>query len=1398
MSAYRIKGEDGVIIDSTNYLELPKGADSGRPTNPRLGMIRFNTTATNRGVEAVVLVESQGNQALEWRRIAHLDVDGKLLTSQLPSSITGSLTYKGTWDASINDVNETSADVDPPLDPLPAPTGKVGFYYIVRVEGDGGGAANLAPVPSAPGAKYKKGDWIVSNGATWEKVDQSQITTTAAQTQFSINAMRTAHNIKASVSLQDGLDNLVEHALDRYGDTMRGTLTIGTDAEARILLANGSAAKPNLSFVSDTNTGVYWEKADTISFSTGGAKRAELGNTALTSTVLIKAADGTAATPAFTFTSNDNTGIFKAAANVIGLTTSGVERARAYERGFQALAFDADQGSATDAAYAFKGDNNTGMYSPAAEQIAFANNSVNTLTLKQTELQSNVQIKNINGVVGAPAYSFSSDAKSGMWLSAPGVVQLSANGVGIINFDTNSVNFTVQSLHANGTLAAPGIAFVSDPNTGFARTAEGVIDVVSNGVKILSYGGNGITTNSVTKLIDGTEAVPALVFASDEDTGIYKSATGTFSISADATNVASFAKGLTTYNSIVQLLPGTAAEPGLRLSAEKTGLFQSANKLGVSVAGVERLAVSNASVSTNTKFAAPAGSAAAPSITFGNDTNTGLYSVAADQIGITTNGTVATIFTNTEVVNKIQVRIPMGTLATPGLVFDGDTNTGIFRDGAVAAEDNITFCANGAKVFQVTPTYTNPLAPVKLINGTVAAPSLCFDGDVKSGLYFAGGTVKTTIAGVDRLSVSAGSIVANTTVAIGTNPLTLAKSSIQSTADGTIQFKAEHASTPFTFGVGTTVYSSIGPGSILLPTGTTAARPTGVNGMIRYNNDIKNMEGFIDGSWEELGGSGKITKSGTATAPAVTFGDDLNTGLFSDAADTVSVSAGGVKQVTVATTGTTFTKPITINTGTGSITIGSENTAYNHFKGTKPAYFDQCVESVGGFKVYNKDTALQPDGKIMENGKLLEDKYVPFHPGPYSTLIPEGSVQMQNTARLLWNYNSDWAGISFLNTGDSDTNSHMLFETGDNGTEYFKFAHRMSGATNNITWMDIKSTGITVPGKSNTLGDWAFTDGSMDYKGNSVITVTPTGDVIFNGGAAGGASGATAAYYVATKSGGEDSVASFSGPGKGGSYATMYNRHATFHTNINQSGSSYAPIISAKYINNTTGMGMYSIGILDENAANAGKLVFHHINSAGGSSNNLSWDGEDGTLSTAVISSPRIVSNSVVITGDTPMVTFQDTNQRSAFAHVNSNQFYILRGAINGSTWDPGPNNRHPMTLNLETGDVVFSGDVTAFSDRRLKKDIVDIDSTTALSKVLKLQGVNYKRIGNDTDRVQCGFIAQDLQKVIPEVVHVQPDEDSTLTVDYAKMNAYLVEAIKEQQKQIETLYKLIDQLMQK
>ena len=129
----------------------------------------------------------------------------------------------------------------------------------------------------------------------------------------------------------------------------------------------------------------------------------------------------------------------------------------------------------------------------------------------------------------------------------------------------------------------------------------------------------------------------------------------------------------------------------------------------------------------------------------------------------------------------------------------------------------------------------------------------------------------------------------------------------------------------------------------------------------------------------------------------------------------------------------------------------------------------------------------------------------------------------------------------------------------------------------------------------------------------------------------------------------------------------------------------------------------------------------------------------------------------------------------------------------NGATNDAGPNSRHPMVLNLDTGDVTFSGNITAYSDARLKKEVKDLGY--GLDEILKLRPVSFKRIGEDTDRTEMGFIAQEVREVMPEIVIEAQDEEKTLTMTYDKMVAPLVKAIQEQQDMINKLMSRVEEL---
>lgn len=111
-----------------------------------------------------------------------------------------------------------------------------------------------------------------------------------------------------------------------------------------------------------------------------------------------------------------------------------------------------------------------------------------------------------------------------------------------------------------------------------------------------------------------------------------------------------------------------------------------------------------------------------------------------------------------------------------------------------------------------------------------------------------------------------------------------------------------------------------------------------------------------------------------------------------------------------------------------------------------------------------------------------------------------------------------------------------------------------------------------------------------------------------------------------------------------------------------------------------------------------------------------------------------------------------------------------------------------------DSGNAIATGDVTAYSDRRVKENIHTIDN--ALDKVNNLRGVYYTRIDSEDKQRKVGVIAQETLEVLPEVVG--QDTDGMYNVAYGNITAVLIEAIKEQQKQIEELKELVNQLIKK
>ena len=111
-----------------------------------------------------------------------------------------------------------------------------------------------------------------------------------------------------------------------------------------------------------------------------------------------------------------------------------------------------------------------------------------------------------------------------------------------------------------------------------------------------------------------------------------------------------------------------------------------------------------------------------------------------------------------------------------------------------------------------------------------------------------------------------------------------------------------------------------------------------------------------------------------------------------------------------------------------------------------------------------------------------------------------------------------------------------------------------------------------------------------------------------------------------------------------------------------------------------------------------------------------------------------------------------------------------------------------------EDGNALFDGDVTAFSgdiasDIKLKKNVEDLNY--GLKDVLNIRPVSFDWKEKRNGKHDIGFIAQEIEKIIPEVVSevdTLNSEEKHKTVDYAKLTSVLIKAVQEQQEQINEL----------
>ena len=216
-------------------------------------------------------------------------------------------------------------------------------------------------------------------------------------------------------------------------------------------------------------------------------------------------------------------------------------------------------------------------------------------------------------------------------------------------------------------------------------------------------------------------------------------------------------------------------------------------------------------------------------------------------------------------------------------------------------------------------------------------------------------------------------------------------------------------------------------------------------------------------------------------------------------------------------------------------------------------------------------------------------------------------------------------------------------------------------------------------------------------------------------------------------------------------------------------------------LNYNASTNILTVPSLNGNAATATKLAtaitIGGVSFDGSASINLAGvnsAGNQNTSGNAATATTATLATAVTTTGNS-----DDSLQRIAF-HSQTSGSANLR--------NDGGLKYNPSTNLLSVG-----GDIIAFaSDERLKTNISPI--TDALFKVNSLNGFTYNfneiagELGFDTEIDYAGVSAQEVQKVLPEVVRPAPVDDNYITVQYDKLTALLIEAVKELSDKVEKL----------
>ena len=158
--------------------------------------------------------------------------------------------------------------------------------------------------------------------------------------------------------------------------------SLGLTTTVPLMVPDGTASSPALTFNNDLNSGIYSGGTNSVNIATGSVNRVNVSSSGLEATVPIIVPTGDLSNPSIKFTGVNNTGIYRSGTSEISIATGGAQKLTAGRfDNTSHVTFLNTNGSASTPAYSFTADENVGMYSPGAGALGFTVNSGNRLLI---------------------------------------------------------------------------------------------------------------------------------------------------------------------------------------------------------------------------------------------------------------------------------------------------------------------------------------------------------------------------------------------------------------------------------------------------------------------------------------------------------------------------------------------------------------------------------------------------------------------------------------------------------------------------------------------------------------------------------------------------------------------------------------------------------------------------------------------------------------------------------------------------------------------------------------------------------------------------------------------------------------------------------------------------------